>query len=196
MEEPFQFFRGAGPQPETLQRLEQCLQTAGLPHIFIGAIAVNAHGHPRMTRDVEICMRREDLARFRREFVGREYDAVARHARRFVDKETGVTIDILVSGELAGNIDRQQMVRFPDPSEAELRDNLPMISLARLIELKLVTWRLIDWADVIELIRVNALDESFAAHVHPVAQSAYRECFDQMREEDRCNARHEPELDE
>src|SRR5213078_1518396 len=64
------FFDDAGPVPETFRQLRQRLQDAGIPHIFIGASAVNAHGHRRSTEDVDLCMRRADLERFKREFVG------------------------------------------------------------------------------------------------------------------------------
>lgn len=181
------YFEGKGPVPETLQRLAETLRAAGIPHIFVGATAVYAHGYERTTRDVDVCMRREDLEKFRREMVGREYQAVPDRSRRFVDKATGVTVDILVAGDIAGNARKQRDVRFPDPDEAVEIDNLPLVSLARLIELKLVTWRLKDWADVIELIRTHSLEESFGDQFSALVRQAYLECYDQKIEEDRYN---------
>ncbi len=49
-----------------------------------------------------------------------------------------------------------------------------------------------DWADVIELMRVDHLDETFADKLHPVTRSAYLQCHDQKLEEDRYN----PEIDD
>lgn len=184
------FFDDNGPVPETFRRLKQRLKDAGLPHIFMGASAVNAHGHRRSTEDVDLCMRREDLERFKREFVGAVYQPVAGRQRKFFDPETQVSFDILVAGEIAGNSRKQKDVRFPDPDEAEIRQGVPYPSLARLIELKLATWRLKDWADVIELIRVHKLDESFAQKVHPVVRSAFLQCYDEKVEEDR----YDPEI--
>ncbi len=186
------FFDDAGPVPETFRRLGQRLQQAKIPHIFMGASAVNAHGHRRSTEDVDLCMRREDLDRFRREFVGRPYEPVAGRPRKFYDPETQVSFDILVAGEVAGNSRKQTAVHFPDPDEAELISGVPFPSLARLIELKLVTWRFKDWGDVVELIRTHNLDESFADKLHPVTRSAYLQCYDQKLEEDRYN----PEIDD
>jgi hypothetical protein len=181
------FFRNEGPVPETLVRLRQRLDAAQLPHILMGAMALQFHGFQRTTNDVDICMRSEDLDRFRKQFVGREYEPVPRRSRRFVDPISQVTIDILVAGEVAGDQRRQEAVKFPDPAEAEIIDGIPVPSLARIIELKLVTWRFKDWGDVVELIRLHELGESFADSLNPVARSAYLQCYDQKIEEDRYN---------
>ena len=187
LEEARMFFEGKGPVPDTLRRLAETLRSAGIPHIFMGATAVYAYGYERTTRDVDICMRREDLERFRRDLVGRVYEAVPGRSRRFVDTATGVTVDVLIAGEIAGNTRKQREVLFPDPSEAIQVDDLPLVSLPRLIELKLVTWRLKDWADVIELIRERCLDESFGDQFNPLVRQAYLQCYDQKLEEDRYN---------
>lgn len=179
------FFRHEGPVPETLERLRRHLEAAGIPHIFIGATAVYAHGYERTTRDVDVCMTAADLERFRAQLVGTVYQNVAGRSRRFFDPDTGIMFDVLISGAIAGDARRQQSVRFPDPNEATLVRNTPLPTLARLIELKLVTWRPKDWADVIELIRANSLNESFGDQLQPTVRSAYLQCYDQKVEEDR-----------
>ncbi|UCC32046.1 MAG: hypothetical protein JSU86_07150, partial [Phycisphaerales bacterium] len=55
---------------------------------------------------------------------------------------------------------------------------------ARLIELKLVTWRFKDWGDVVELIRRNNLAESLADKLDPVVRNAYQQCYDQAEDEE------------
>lgn len=187
IEEVRMFFKDEGPVPETFRRLKQVLDAAGIPHIFMGATAVNAHGHRRATEDIDVCMRAEDLERFRRELVGDAYQPVTGRPRRFYDVSTDVTVDVLVTGEIAGNSRKQTAVLFPDPSEAQIVAEAPVPSLARLIELKLVTWRYKDWGDVVELIRARNLDEAFAQQLHPVARPAYLQCYDQKIEEDRYN---------
>ncbi len=181
------FFDDAGPVPETFRQLRQRLADARLPYVFVGAMALNAHGFRRSTEDIDLCMRREDLERFRREFVGSVYQPVAGRPRRFYDPATQVTFDILVAGEVAGNTRKQKDVRFPDPSEAEWIDGAPFVSLPRLIEMKLVTWRYQDWADVVGLIRVHNLAEDFGDQFNALVRSAYLQCYDQKIEEDRYN---------
>jgi len=186
------FFEDKGPVPETFRRLRKALETEGIPYIVIGAMAVNAHGYVRATQDVDVCMSREDLDRFRQAFVGKVFVPVPERPRRFADPETQTTFDILVSGELAGRRDRNRDIRFPYPSEFEIHNGVPTVSLARLIELKLVTWRYRDWADVVDLIRFLHLDEAFAHRLHPSVRSAYMQCYDQRVDEDKYN----PELEE
>jgi hypothetical protein len=187
IEEVRMFFDDKGPVPETFRRLRTLLAEAKIEHIFVGAIAANAHGFRRSTEDVDLCMRREDLERFRREFVGKEFAPVEGRPRRFYDPVTQVTFDILVAGEIAGNTRKQRDVRFPDPSESEIIEGAPFVSLARLIELKLVTWRYQDWADVVSLIRLHDLDESYGDRFNALVRSAYLQCYDQKAEEDRYN---------
>ena len=186
------FFDDRGPVPETFRRLVKLLADADIPHIFIGAIAVNAYGLRRSTEDVDLCMRPDDLERFKKRFVGTEFEPVKGRPRRFFDPKTQVSFDILLTGEIAGNPRKQRDIRFPDPSEAELIDGVAFVSLPRLIELKLVTWRYKDWGDVVELIRQHDLNESFGDQFNPLVRQAYIQCYDQKLEEDRYN----PEIDD
>ena len=176
------FFDDQGPVPETFRRLRTLLAKAKIEHLFVGAIAANAHGFRRSTEDVDLCMRREDLERFRREFVGKEFAPVEGRSRRFYDPVTQVTFAVLVAGEIAGNTRKQRDVRFPDPAEAEIIEGAPFVALPRLIELKLVTWRYQDWADVVSLIRLHSLDETFGDQFNPLVRSAYLQCYDQKAE--------------
>lgn len=196
IEEVRMFFDDQGPVPQTFRQLKQHLRDAQIPHIFLGAMAVNAHGLRRSTEDVDVCMRTDDLERFKAEFVGPVYRSVEGRPRKFYDPETQVSFDILLAGEIAGNTRKQREVRFPDPDEAETIDGAPFVSLARLIELKLVTWRFKDWGDVVELIRERNLDESFGDQYNPLVRQAYLQCYDQKLEEDRYNPEiHDPPAD-
>ncbi len=184
-EEMLMFHQQSGPVHDTLTALRQKLEAAHIDYVIIGAFALGCHGYVRATNDVDFCVRKGDLERFRKELVGRDYEAVEGRSRRFLDPRTGVMFDVLISGALAGRVARNNAICFPDPSEAVTIKGLPTVSLERLIELKLVTWRFRDWADVVELIRQNALDEDFAEKVHPLVRMAYLECYDQKLEEDR-----------
>jgi hypothetical protein len=186
------FFDDLGPVPETYRRLRDILAREGIPYIVIGAMSVNAHGFVRATQDIDVCMRADDLRRFKDNCVGKEFLPVAGRTRRFMDAETRTTVDILISGQIAGRRDRNRDIRFPDPDEVEIHNTVPTVSLARLIELKLVTWRFKDWGDVVSLIRQFDLDETFAEKLHPTVRSAYKQCYDQRIEEDK----YHPELND
>lgn len=174
-----------GPVPETYRRLRTNLEQAGIEYVVIGALALAAHHFRRATEDVDLCLSKEDLDRFREKFLGTVYQSVEGFSRRFIDPQTKVTFDLLISGSLAGRTNRNKVIRFPDPSESAEIEGLRTVTLPRLIELKLVTWRFKDWADIVALIRVNHLKEDFADKIDPLVRMAYLECYDQMIEEDK-----------
>src|SRR5262249_5380043 len=66
------FFQKRSPQHQTMRRLARRLKKAGIPYAIVGAMAVNAHGAERTTKDVDILLTADGLERFRREFVGKE----------------------------------------------------------------------------------------------------------------------------
>src|SRR6516162_3777533 len=70
------FFEHRSPVHKTMRRLAKRLEKAGIPYAIMGAMAVNAHGAERTTRDVDILLTSYGLERFRREFVGKEYEQV------------------------------------------------------------------------------------------------------------------------
>jgi hypothetical protein len=176
------FFEKEGPVWETLRALDQRLHDVGIDYLVIGGLALNVYDYPRQTVDVDIVLRADEYERFKREYGESVYRRAQGAGRRFVDPDTEVTIDVLITGQLAGRTSKNQRVCFPDPSEAEIRGDLRTVSLARLIELKLVTWRYKDWGDVVELIRRNNLPESFADKLDPIVRTPYKECFDQAND--------------
>jgi len=178
------FFEKTGPVWDTLRELERRLHEANLDYVVIGGLALNAYEYDRQTIDVDVVLTAEGFKRFKDQYAGSTYHSTPKLPRRFIDPATGVTIDVLIAGQLAGNTKKNASVRFPDPSEAEVHADLRTVSLARLIELKLVTWRYKDWGDVVELIRRNHLPGSFADALAPVVRSAYGECWDQANDEE------------
>lgn len=172
------FFEKTGPVWETLRALQGRLDDAGLDYVLIGGLALNAYNYPRQTVDVDVILTEEGFKRFAARGSA-QYRRTARLPRRFIDVQTNVAVDVLIAGQLAGRVEKNSSVRFPDPSEAVVQAELRTVSLARLIELKLVTWRYKDWGDVVELIRRNGLTENFADSLDPIVHTPFRECFDQ-----------------
>ena len=152
------FFEKSGPVWETLRELDQRLAASEMPYVVIGGLALNAYQYPRQTVDVDIVLKDADFERFVAEFADKVYLRTPGLPRRFVDPKTEVAIDILIAGRLAGETARNSSVRFPDPDQGVMQGDLRTVSLARLIELKLVTWRYKDWGDVVELEPLNAFD--------------------------------------
>jgi hypothetical protein len=176
------FFEKSGPVWETLRELEQRLAKAEIPYAVIGGLALNAYNYPRQTQDVDVVVTAQDFERFKQDFM-QDYQPRPGAPRRFADLRSEAWVDFLMAGEIAGNRRKNREVRFPHPNEAEMHGDLLTVSLPRLIELKLVTWRYKDWGDVVELIRRNNLAESLAEQMHSSIKSAYLQCYDQAHEE-------------
>ena len=50
------FFQGNDRVHETMHRVAQRLESAGIPYAIVGGMAVNAHGHQRTTGDVDFLL--------------------------------------------------------------------------------------------------------------------------------------------
>jgi hypothetical protein len=183
------FKRGKDPANVSLRRLIRRLERADIPHAVMGGLAVYAHGYHRFTDDVDVLLTAEGLAEFRRRFVPRNYLPVARRSRRFIDKQNQVIIDFLVTGQYPGS-GQPGPIAFPDPqSVREERKSVFFVNLATLVELKLAAKRYQDFGDVVNLIRENALDESFLPHLHASVRRDFVECLEEKRREDQYEAR-------
>src|ERR1700733_5834324 len=184
------FFDGSAPVHHTMQRLTQQLQGAGIPYAVMGGMAVNAHGARRTTDDLDILLTPEGLQKFREQIVGDAYEQPSpRRPRRFVDRQNNVIIDFLVTGLYPGRGEPVAFA-FPDPTEAsEEINHIRVVTLVQLIQLKLAARRYYDFGDVVFLIRVHNLDESFADRLHPSVRSDYIECLEEHRRDEEYKAR-------
>jgi hypothetical protein len=183
------FFQGNDPVHQTMSRLAAELAKANISYAVVGGMAVNAHRHRRTTADVDVLLTAEGLADFRRLFVGSAYDPVPRRSRRFVDRANGVTLDVLVTGMFPGS-GKPGPIAYPDPATVgETIEQIRVIDLPTLIQLKLAARRYQDFADVVALIRVHNLVEGFADRLHPSVRSDYIECLEEKRREDEYEAR-------
>jgi hypothetical protein len=183
------FFAGKDPVHQTMRRLVRRLKRAGIPYAVAGGMAVNAHRYERTTKDVDILLTREGFAEFTARFVPKHYRPVPGFSRRFVDRVNEVTVDILQTGLFPGS-GKPGPVAFPDPAAvAELVRSISVLDLATLIQLKLAARRHRDFGDVVELIRFNNLDETFANRLHPTLRRDYIECLEEKRREDEYMAR-------
>lgn len=178
------FFEGRGREHKTMRRLVQRLEKAKIPYAIVGGMAVNAHGHERTTKDVDILLTAEGFAEFRRRFVPRSYDPVPGRRWRFLDRTQKVPFDILVTGRFPGS-GKPGPISYPDPMAVSLLiENARVVNLPTLILLKLAAGRYSDFGDVVNLIRVHNLDESFLEKLHPSVQKDFIECLEEKRRED------------
>jgi hypothetical protein len=177
------FFMGDSPIHAAMQRLASSLNDLQIPFAVAGAMAANAHGHSRTTADVDILIRREDLDRFKAEYLGRGWVNKFEGSKNFRDAVTGVKIHALLAGDYPGD-GLPKPIAFPPPEDvAEVHDDgIPFLSLKSLLELKLASGmttdhRPRDFDDVIQLIRVNQLAESYADSLNPYVADKFRQMW-------------------
>ena len=189
LKEVSRFFQKRSPQHQATRRLARRLKKADIPYALMGGMAVNAHGAERTTKDLDILLTPAGLERFREEFVDEVYQQVEGRPRRFIERQSGVTVDCLVTGFYPGS-GQPGPFAFPDPAEASLEiEKIRVVTLPQLIQLKLAARRFYDFGDVVFLIRTHKLDEAFLTQLHPSVHKDFIECLEEKRREDEYLAR-------
>ncbi len=177
-----EFLVGESKVQGTLARIARVLTELDVDFALAGGLAVGVQGHIRLTVDVDLLVTADGLSRFKTLWLGRGYVERSPDSRSVRDTETGVTIDFLVAGEFPGD-GRPKPVRFPDPSGVpQVEGPYRVLDLRTLVELKLASGisapdRLQDLADVLALIRANALPEPFAERLDATVREKYRELW-------------------
>jgi hypothetical protein len=162
---------------QTALQCHDLLTAARISHAFVGGLAVCLHGSHRNTTNIDLLLREEDWG-----------PAVHALQSEIVDHRKFRMIRYVSTGEPAGI---GSEVRFPDPSDERaisVIEGLPVLTLAKLIELKIAcglgkprrTHK--DFADVVELILKNRLNSSFARFLHKSVRATYRELVRKSRE--------------
>jgi hypothetical protein len=190
------FFEGRDEVHKTMRRIVRRLGRANIPYALLGGMAVNAHRYQRTTGDVDLLLTPDGFEAFRRLFVPKNYQQVPGRPRRFQDRVNYITIDFLITGRFPGS-GRPGPIAFPDPATvSQVIDKRRVVNLETLVQLKLAARRYRDFGDVVELIRVNGLDESFAQRLHSTVRDDYLECLEEKRREDEYEARQDEQLED
>jgi hypothetical protein len=125
---------------QALARLSARLNEAAIPYAVIGGIALAAHGFYRFTTDVDVLTSREGLDSIHQLLVGRGYVPAFPGARkRLRDTVSNVIVEFITAGEYPGD-GKPKPVVFPSPDDVAVDfDGVHVISLPKLIELKLAS---------------------------------------------------------
>src|SRR5438067_8888408 len=185
--EALRYFMGEGNLNRALAHVAADLQAHGIDYIVVGALALYAHGYPRLTEDIDLIFTTEGLDRFHEELIGLGYRPAFPGARkRLRSTKDGVRIDVIAAGEYPGD-GQPKPVSFPNPSEAAIEiDGIRFATLEKLIELKLASGmtapdRLKDLADVQELIKLRSLSSEFAEQLNPYVREKYLELLNAVK---------------
>lgn len=174
-----EFYMRQGPVHQAATRICNALDEMEIPFAIAGALAVNVHGHERMTSDVDLLLRPDDLRRFKDRWLGLGWVEKFPGSRGMRDAVLNINIDVLLTGDYPGD-GLPKPVAFPDPCEASQRDanGTPVLTLQKVVELKLASGmtapdRPRDFDDVIQLIRKNQLIREFGDSLNPYVHESW-----------------------
>jgi hypothetical protein len=176
------FFAGVAEAQKALYRITAILEAESLPYAVIGAFALNEYGHRRVTVDVNLVMRDEDLRTFKQGHLGKGYAERVSGTGKLLDTELGVHVDVLSTGRFPGD-DKPKPIAFPDPRTTAVRgERFALLPMPRFIELKLASGMVAphrgkDLVDVQELIRSASLGREVAEELDPWVREKFLEVW-------------------
>jgi len=154
-----------------------------IPHLIVGGVAVQEHGYPRVTIDVDIVVPDVlEAVEFLTADLSGPFARVKGYEDRVEDRRSSVHVDFLPAGKV---LKRGCKVPFPQPTEAT--EQLQIVKLEALLSLKLDSSahsplrRLRDKTDVVELILRRKLPRDLA--VAPAVRELYLKTWDALQAE-------------
>jgi hypothetical protein len=167
----------------TARSAAELLAHFDIPHLIVGGLAVQEHGYPRLTVDVDIVVQDVlEAVEFLTSDLTGPFRRVPNVDDRLIDARNDVKIDLLPAGKV---LRHGCKVPFPEPKE--VFDVPKFITLEELISLKLDSWkvtpvrRVQDKADVVELISRRKLPRDLA--VAAAVKDLYVEIWDGLKAE-------------
>jgi hypothetical protein len=168
---------------QTARTVAAVLAQHDIPHLIVGGIAVQEHGYPRTTIDVDIVVPDvlEAIEWLTVDLAG-PFARVKGCDDRLEDRRNGVMVDLLPAGRVV-----KRGCKVPLPQPAKATEALQVISLEELVSLKLDSAassplrRHKDKTDVIELVTRRKLPRDL--EVNPVVRALYVEIWDALQAE-------------
>jgi len=164
---------------ETAVQCHELFQQAEIAYSICGGVAVCLHGYQRNTTDIDFIINTQDSEQVKELLIasGFEWDDIEKEFR----SSSGIAVQFLIAGGKAG---KGSEVKIPEPIgelNIEQREGLSVVKLSRLIEMKIAsgtgsmrrTHK--DFADVVELIAIRNLDNSFARFLHKSLRKTFKE---------------------
>ena len=182
LREAQEYFMGTGGIHDAASAIARRFDQLGIDYAIAGALALGEHGFKRLTTDVDVLIRREDLARFKDEWLGRGYVDVRPGGKAIRDTVNNIKIDFLIAGNFRGD-GKPKPVSFPEPAAAAVQGaKYRIVALPTLVELKLASGmtaphRMHDLADVLRLIRELQLPQTFASQLDPYVRAKFGELW-------------------
>lgn len=152
------------------------LKDNNIEFVFIGGLARNHYASIRTTDDIDILVAKKDKDKVKNLPIGYIKNLSGDTARVFKLHDPEIKIEILYSGDYAGNKDG---IIYKEP---HLISNGDIISLKNLIEYKLSSGlygkRFKDYGDIQDLIKQNNLKKNFANSFREDLKKLYLELWE------------------
>ncbi len=170
---------------QTARAAAEALAHFGIAHLVVGGLAVQEHGYPRLTLDVDLVVSDVlEAVEFLTANLSGPFARVPGCEDRVVDRRNQVKIDLLPAGRVL-----RHGCKVPFPQPAEVSDKPQIVKLEDLISLKLDSWSVTptirhkDKSDVIELIKHRHLPRDLA--VASAVKTLYLDTWDALQAESR-----------
>lgn len=154
------------------------LKLFGIAHYVCGGFAVQEHGYPRFTVDVDIIV--PDVALAIEKLSMNGFKANPGSKMTVTDRETKVEVDLLPGGK---KVDPGPLTL---PMPTHVSDKPQLLTLERLISSKLSTYmgrgidRTQDYADVVKLVQANHLPRDYG--VDSKVRDEYHKIWDALHQ--------------
>ena len=135
---------GSTELEKTLRKAVKALAKHGIPHWVARGYAVQEHGYPRFTADVDIIV--PNVAEAREKLAARGFRLNPGSAMTVTDRESKVQVDLLPGGK---KVDPGPLT-LPMPTAVSAEPQI--LPLVRVVAAKLSTGRAQDFAVVVQLI--------------------------------------------
>jgi hypothetical protein len=166
-------------------RATAALAQAGVPHVVVGGHAVAAwvarvdKEAVRNTKDVDLLLRRQDLARAVEvlESVGFVHQYV-NGVDLFLDGPDGSVrsaIHVVFAGE---KVRADEPLPSPDVTDSEPGPEFPVPTLAALVRMKLTAFRLKDRVHLLDMLEVGLIDETWLTQLPQELAARLKEVID------------------
>ena len=169
-EEGDAYFQGESQVFVAYRAVEERLKEAEIRYALAGVLAMFQHGYRRFSTDVEFWIAPGDWPAIEVQFLGNGYLRIGSSTIIRCER-TGVTLIFSLCEKLSDS--------------TEIIDDIPTVTLAALIESKLILgrapWRLSALSDVQELIRVIDLPAGFAERLDASVQTEYLNKWREVR---------------
>jgi len=182
------FFMNDNPVAQSMRNITKRLADLGIDYALVGGMALVLHGADRTTVDVDLLVTPEGLRASHDALEGLGYVPPFEGSKNLRDTNTGVRIEFLVTGNYPGD-GKPKPVAFPNPADVVTNiDGIKVINLSKLIELKLAsgltggTLRMKDFTDVISLIILLKLDQSFGQSLDDYVRPKFDELWNGVKD--------------